>query len=197
MPGYDRQTVSSGGYADAGGTSRLRQQLQAGLDAGLQWQTINTWDDVVERTSVWPSSNWNWTRADTAAFYSALMRGTPFPDPRPELYITTPQYMRIGEAPQAEAMVLNPTAQDVQVSITLVDGAGQAFGPNGSLATALVHGATSGAATTSAVLTVQTAPARRFLHATAQMSDAAGNVLQSVTSAPILVYDAGETPTWQ
>ncbi len=60
---------------------------------------------------MWPGSDWNWTRADVAAFYAARLRGAPPPNATPQLYVTTPQCLRVGEAPQAEAMALDPTTR--------------------------------------------------------------------------------------
>lgn len=193
MPGYDRET-SNGGYTDARATDHYRRDWEAGLNAGLQWQTTNTWNDIVEHTEIRPTSDWNWTRADITAFYSAKLRRTPFPKSSPQLYVTTPQMIHLGQAPHAEGLILNSSRSAMTVKIQLFDGNGQ---PYGDVKSAAVPAYSAGAVTIPNNSTVNSLPARRFLRAKARMYNSAGNIVQQVTSAPILVYGPDEVPDLQ
>lgn len=190
MPGYNREAGSSG-YRDAQGTWHYRHQWQLGIASGLRWQTINTWNDAVERTEIRPTSDWNWTRADITSFYSSKLRGTAYRSSAPQLYVTTAQTAHLGEVPQAEGMVLNPTGSPMTVKIQLVD---KNQTPYSNLFSDVVEPYESDAITIPSNLTVNSLPAGRFLRARATMYDAAGNLVQEVTSAPILVYSSTEAP---
>lgn len=193
MPGYNRETPN-GGYTDAQGTWRYRDQWQMGLKAGLRWQTINTWNDTVEHTEIRPNSDWNWTRADITAFYSAKLRGTPYRFSAPQLYITTAQMIHLGEAPQAEGMVLNPSSSPITVKIQLIDKNQASYS---QIFSAVVEPNSAGAVTIPSQFTVSSFPAGRFLRARATMYNAAGKMMQEVTSAPILIYNPTEIPDLQ
>jgi hypothetical protein len=147
---------------------------------------------MVERTDVQASSSWNTTRSDITAFYSAIFRGIPFPKPSAQLYITTPEYVRPGDAPEAEGLVLNGSTGSVTVTTQLFDGAGQ---PYGAATSTTVAPGTAADATTPASLTLTSMPAGRFLRAKSWTTDSNGNVLQTVTSAPIVVYGTNDQPT--
>jgi gamma-glutamyltranspeptidase/glutathione hydrolase len=191
MPGYDRETCADCPYFDASGTKVYRQQWEQNLASGGAWQTISTWNDFVERTEVQATSSWNTTRSDITAFYSAKFRGIPFPKPSAQLYSTTPEYVRIGEATLAEALILNGSTDAVTVSTQLVDGNGA---PYGAAVTASVAAGAAGDATTPSSLKVTTMPAGHFLRAKASSYDSSGHLLQTVTSAPILVYGTSDNP---
>ncbi len=107
MPGYDRETCDTCAYYDSQGTKSYRQQWEQNLASGARWQTISTFNDMVERTEIEATSSWSTTRADITAFYAAKFRRVRYPQPDPQLYITTPEYIRLGQAPQAEGLVLN------------------------------------------------------------------------------------------
>lgn len=190
MPGANRE-IPDGANTDARATEHYRQDWEAGLKAGLQWQTTLTWNDIVEHTEIRPTSDWNWTRADITAFYSARLRATPFPKSSPQLYITTPQKIHLGKAPRAEGLILNSQGSTMTVNIQLFDGNGQ---PYGDVKSATVPASSAGAVTIPDNLTVNSFPAGRFLRAKATMYDSAGNIVQQVTSAPILVYGSNEVP---
>jgi len=190
MAGYDRETPH-GGYKDAQGTWRYRNQWELGLASGLRWQTINTWNDAVERTEIRPTSDWNWTRADITAFYSAKLRGTPYPFKSPQLYVTTAQMIHLGEVPRAEGMVLNSTSSPMTVEIQLID-SNQT--PYSSTFSAVVAPYSAGAITTPDNVTVENLPPDRFLRVHAKMYNSAGEIVQKVTSAPILIYSTNEVP---
>jgi gamma-glutamyltranspeptidase/glutathione hydrolase len=192
MPGYDRETSADGPYYDASGTKVYRQQWEQNLASGANWQTVSTWNDMVERTEVQATSSWNNTRSDITAFYSAKFRGIPFPKPSAQLYATTPEYVRVGEAPQAEALILNGSTDAATVTVQLVDGNGQ---PYGDAVTSTVAAGTAGDATTPSTLTVTTMPAGHFLRAKTSSYDSTGALLQTVTSAPIVVYGTSDVPT--
>ncbi len=194
MPGYDRETCDACPYFDAQGTKVYRQQWDQNLTSGAHWQTISTWNDMVERTEIQATSAWNTTRADITAFYAAKFRGIPYPKPNPQLYITTPEYIRLGQAPQAEGLVLNGGTQPVTVSTQLIDATGQ---PIGAATTATIAPGTAGDATTPAAQTITTMPGRHFIRARTTSYDTNGNQLQTVLSAPILVYTTTDQPTPQ
>jgi gamma-glutamyltranspeptidase/glutathione hydrolase len=192
MPGYDRETCDGCPYYDAQGTKVYRQQWEQNLASGSNWQTISTWNDMVERTEVQPTSSWNATRSDITAFYSAKFRGIAYPKPSAQLYITTPEYVTIGGAPQAEGLVLNGGTSTVTVTTQLIDAGGN---PYGAATSSTVAPGAAVDATTAASLTVNTMPAGNFLRAKSWTTDANGTVLQTVTSAPILVYNTTDNPT--
>jgi len=193
MAGYDRETLN-GGYQDAQGTWRYRNQWELGLASGLRWQTINTWNDAVEHSEIRPTSDWNWTRADITAFYSAKLRGTPYPFNSPQLYVTTAQMIHLGEVPRAEGLVLNPTCNPMIVEIQLIDSNKTPY--SGSFNT-VVAPYSAGAITIPGTVTVKTLPPGRFLRVRARMYDSASAIVQEVISAPILVYSPQEVPELQ
>ncbi len=130
-PASDRQTCaidSSCDHIDAEGTRRYRRLWQLALASRSSWQTVNTRNDMVERTKVQATSNWNSTRADITAFYSAQLRHLPYPKPTAELYITTPHAIRIGETVKAEGLILNGSQRSVRFTTTLLDKVGRQVG---------------------------------------------------------------------
>lgn len=193
MPGYNRETPR-GGYRDAQGTWRYRKQWQLGLASGLRWQTINTWNDTVENSEIRPTSDWNWTRSDITAFYSAQFRGTSYPFSSPQLYITTAKMMHLGEVPQAEGMVLNPSSSPMTVKIQLID---KNRTPYSYVFSAVVEPNSADAVTIPGHFTVNRFPVDHFLRARATMYDTAGKLVQEVISAPILIYAPTEVPELQ
>ncbi len=194
MPAYDRETCAACPYYDAQGTKIYRQQWEQNLTSGANWQTISTWNDMVERTEIQATSTWNTTRADITAFYAAKFRAIPFPKPTAQLYATTPEYVRLGGAVQAEGLVLNGGSSPVTVTTQLVDGNGQAVGS--SVSTTVAPGQAADA-TTLATEKITSLPARRFVRARTTSYDSDGRVLQSVTSAPVVVYATGDNPSPQ
>lgn len=195
-PGLDRQTCElddACGHIDAQGTARYRDLWGLALDTGGSWQTVLTWNDMVERTEVEATSNWNRTRADVTAFYSSKLRGIPFPRPQAELYVTTPQMVRLGEPVAAEGLVLNGSTRGVRVTTVLLDNRGE---PVGAEAVADVAPGTAHAAVTSGDIPVISIPPGRFLRARTSVADTAtGRLLQSVISAPVVVYASDAEPT--
>jgi len=192
MPGYDRETSAAGGYVDALGTERLRQEWSLAISSGASWTTLVTWNDAVEHTDIKAGSDWNVTRGDVTAFYSAMFRGVPSPRPRAELYVTTPTYVRLGESPRAEGLVLNGSSGPVTVYTQLVDAERRPWGP---VVSTLVEPGTAGAATIADTAVVTDFPPGRFLRAHTWTQDASGQTVQDVVSAPVLVYDRAEQPS--
>ena len=182
MPGYNRETAG-GGYEDARGTGKLREEWQLGLSSGATWQTVVTWNDLVENSEVIPTSTWNTTRSDVNAFYAAKLMGkaAPFSDAR--LYITSPKFVRVGDQITAEGLILNGGSKPAQVEVTLVDGAGHSVG---APVTGCAAAGESGAATTRTQVTA--VPSGGFVRAHAMLKDARGRVVREVTGAPVLVY---------
>jgi gamma-glutamyltranspeptidase/glutathione hydrolase len=191
LAGSDRETSSDGAYQDAQGTAVFRQEWDRVIASGLQWNNIPTWNDNVEQHDVQPSSNWNWTRADINAFYSAKLRGVSPPSQllTPQLYVTSPMQVHLGQASQAEALVLNTGPRTLTASIQLRDGAGRNYGRAVAVAVAAhqANAATIG-------IKLSSFPAGRFLRAWATMRDDSGLVVQQVKSAPVVVYGASEYP---
>lgn len=191
-PGYSRESAGAqGGYVDARATDKFRQEWELALAYGTNWQNLVTWNDIAEDTAIEPTSNWNETRSDINAFYSAKLRKVPFPRPTPELYVTAPKSVHIGEPIAAEGMLLNGSSEAATVRVALFDGDGD---PVGATESATIDSGHSGAITTAAA-PLATRPARGFVRALATSYDSQGNQLQQVTSAPVLVYAAGEKPT--
>jgi len=190
LPQYDRESVPNGGYDDAEGTAQYRRQWERSLAWDLNWNTVVSWNDVEERHYLLPDSEWNWTRADITAFYSARLRHAAFP-PRlrlPQLYITTPQRVNIGQSRIGEALALNTGTRPVRVRVVLIDGASRAVTPATS---STVSGGQAGAAVASVAPAVM--PPGHFLRVRATLIGSTGKLLQQVTSAPILVYGEGES----
>ena len=194
MPGYDRENQGeNGGYRDALGTGVYRELLENFRGSGIRWQNIITWNDIVERHEVRPTSDWNKTRSDITAFYSAIHRGIPQPRPQAELYVTVPKAIKVGAKISAEAMVLNGSQQSVTTTIQLFNQAGQALG---SVYTSSSIGSNqSGDATTPGNIIASTAQAGQWIRAKAQLKNQAGTVIQEVVSAPICIYPSSANPT--
>ena len=186
--GYDRETVG-GGYNNALATSKLRAAWERSLQSRLQWMTIDTWCDTVERTEFEPDSEWNTTRGDITRWYSTRLRETAPPLTVPKLYVTTPNHVHLNQGAPAEALILNWSSSPAVASLQLVDQAGS---PVGAPVTTVVPANTQGDATIQ--VSFNQVPTGRFVRAVATMLDTNGTVLQSVTSAPILVYERFETP---
>jgi hypothetical protein len=193
LPAYNRESLQNGGYSDAEGTAKYRRQWEFALASGLAWNNVVSWNDLSERHEIEPTSDWNVTRSDVTAFFSAKLRGVPYEAAlaSPQLYVTTPTRLNIGSvARTAEAMVLNTGATPVAVSIQLFDGKDA---PLGVPTSSTVAADRSGDASIAMKLTV--VPEGHFARARAIMKDNAGNILQDVWSAPILVYGANEQAT--
>jgi hypothetical protein len=195
QPGYDRETCDICGYTDAEATAKYRRELELNIGSGLHWINVVSWNDIDEAHEVRPTSHWNHTRSDITAFYSAKLGAVPLPahlKDQAQLYITSPTYVRLGSYPRAEALVLNSSSSAVTVNIQLYDGNGRAYGNS---YTTTVNANTAGTVTIPSSATVGGYPDKRFLRAKATMTNGAGEVLQTVTSAPIIVYNQTETPT--
>lgn len=191
MPGYNRENAGDyGAWTDAEGTRKFRREWELSLAYGGHWQNLVTWNDLQEHTEVQATSTWNLTRADVNSFYAAKLRGLPSPRPTPQLYITTPKYVRVGEALTGEGLVLNGGTKPVQMRIRLYDGAGRLLGP--ALETRVDSGKAGDAQTS---LPIRALPTNGFIRARAQMFDEAGRQIQQVTSAPIVVYSQDAEPT--
>ncbi|MDR3707750.1 MAG: hypothetical protein P4L33_05595 [Capsulimonadaceae bacterium] len=206
MPGYNREHSNqpgiSGGYLDCVCTAAYRDSWNKVLAAQLQWNNVVTWNDEGEKTEIWPSSEWNWTRADITAFYSAQLRRVPYPDrlKTPQLYVTTPQRINGGCAPTsntqpgaapktwiAEAMALNSSFKSAaKVTIQVIDASGRSWGKPVS---AIVAPQKTGAAT----IELNVPPCvngKNWIRVKATLI--CGIVRQDVVSAPILIYDKEE-----
>lgn len=183
MPGYNRETAR-GGYLDAEGTGTFRRQWQRNLDAGIPWVNVVTWNDYVESTDIRAGSDWNLTRQDINAFFSAKLRKQPPPGSRPESYVSTPKFVRAGEPVRAEGLVLNGGADPVEVSVQIVDEQGR------PLARAQAGSVAQGQAT--AVTTdpqhEPTVVGGTVVYADVTMTNERGERMQKVRSAPIVVY---------
>ncbi len=182
-PGYDRETPN-GGEVDALATELYRKGWQAQIDAKIQWTHVATWNDLVEHTEIRPTSDWNFTRSDLTAWYAAIFKGQPAPISSPQLYVTSPQQVHLNQTAPAEALVLNPTEKALTVQIQLFDGNARAVT---NVISATVGAGKAAAATIPVKLT--TMPSGRFLRAHATMLKGK-TVVQTVISAPILVYNA-------
>jgi gamma-glutamyltranspeptidase/glutathione hydrolase len=200
MPGYDREYLPGQpqncepycGFVDAVGTDLYRRLWDLQLAAGGLWQNVITWNDKLERTEIEASSNWNKTRADITAFYSAKLRRLPYPRPRAELYVTSPIHIKIGQSMRSEGMALNGSNEPVTVKTRLLDNNRQPVA--GTQAEQVVMPGASGAAVTPDTA-VNTMPAGRFFRTHAAIHAADGRLLQEVVSAPTVVYEASANPT--
>lgn len=192
MPGYDRETSDLGGYVDPRGTKQLREQWEVSLTLPYPWVNIVTWNDMVERTDIKASSNWSITRQDINAFYSAKFRGIPYPKPSPQLYLTTPNYIRLGEPVRAESLVLNGGKADVTVKTQIVDSSGNVLGPT---ATSVIKAGTAGDATTAVSATINSFPPGRYVNVRSWLTDASGRITQWMTGAPVVIYDGATQAT--
>lgn len=190
MPGYNRETPR-GGYVDAEGTATFRRQWQRNLDAGIPWVNVVTWNDYVESTDIRAGSDWNLTRQDINAFFSAQLRQQAPPLPNPQSYVTTPKFVLSGEPILAEGLVLNGGDVPVEVSVQIVDGQGNPLAP---AVTTSVDGGQADA--------VRSDPAQGFplaggavAYAEVTMVSEKGEALQKVRSAPIVVYAKDDPKT--
>ena len=182
-PGYYRGQMSNKVIhpfgSDALGTALYRGYWRRQIDANLPWTHVSTWNDFAEHTNVSTDTSYNVTRSDLTAWYAAQFKGEPPPFRDARLYVTTPQSVYLNQPGPAEALVLNPTARPVRVTLRLYDGAGAPYGEAVS-GVAAPHGQ----AAVSIPVNVAALPAGRFLRAHAQMGAGGG----TMTSAPILVY---------
>ena len=196
MPGYNREFVppsSVGGFMDAQNTKVYRSLLEKYDRSGVYWNNMVTWNDMVEHTDVQATSEWNRTRADLTAFYSARLRGLAYPRPQPELYVTTQKFVKVGGAFTPEAMVINGSAdQTVRVTVELFHSSGATIG---TTAQAYVYPGSTGDATLSSGTIATSGQVGTWARARARMYDVAGTIIQEVTSAPILIYAASAAPT--
>lgn len=190
MPGYDRQTSPTGGFVDPNGTANFRDQWEESIRASVPWVVVNTWNDMVERTAVVASSDWNITRQDVNAFYSAELRGRAFPKPRAELYVTTASHTAPGRPVRAEGLVLNGGQSPATVTMRLVDGNGRRL--TSDLSTTVAPG-TAGAVTLPTDLRLDTLPAGHFAQVEAWTTSESGRPIQQARSAPILVYPSEDS----
>jgi hypothetical protein len=197
LPGYDRENILRGGHLDAGSTELYREDWQRVIDSGLPWNLIITWDDWTERHNIGPSSDWNWTRADLTAWYAYKMGANALPSrlvDKANLYVTTPQRIRLNEIIQAEGLIINSQAYPRTVKIQMYDGNNALWGQTLS---AVVPANQAGAVNTgSLTVTAATMPAGNFLRCKATAFDSAGGVLREVTSAPIVILDTSESSTF-
>lgn len=192
-PGYDREYPSGGSYLDARGTRYFRSQFEQYRNANMRWQTLVTWNDIAEHTNVEASSEWNRTRADISAFYSAILRNVAFPRPQAELYVTTPQAIFVGQPFGAEAMTLNAGGLVVKTTIQLLNEQGVTV--SSVYTSPEVLGGHSGDATMPDSFAATTAHAGHWYRAEAVLYDDNNQELQRVTSAPIVVYAQGAVPS--
>lgn len=192
MPGYNRETPR-GGYVDAEGTATFRRQWQRHLDAAIPWVNVVTWNDYVESTDIRAGSDWNLTRQDINAFFSAKLRQQPTPRPSPQTYVTTPKFVRAGEPILAEGLVLNGGADPVKVSVQIVDGQGNPLAP--ALRVSVSGGQAD--AVTSGPQNEPDLAGGAVAYAEVTMANEQNEILQKVRSAPISVYaqDGSEAGT--
>ncbi len=193
QPGYSRETDDNGGYVSPRGTKQFRAQWEDHIAAGLPWVNIATWNDVVERSDIKAGSDWNTTRQDINAYYSARLRGVALPKRSAQLYLTTPDHIVVGQAVEAEALVIDGGEGAVSVGVRILDASGKQLGP---VAHSSVLGGGIGDATTRAQEKLATVPAKGFVRAEATLYDENAVPLQRVLSAPVLVYPSrvGVTP---
>lgn len=191
IPGYNRETSADGGFVDARATKSFRNLWHQHLDAALRWVNIVSWNDTVEHHDIKANSNWNITRQDINAFFGAKLRGEAFPKPRPELYATTPTFGVVGQSVEAEGLVLNGGSAPVQVTTRLLDASGATL----ATATATVAPGADGDATPR--WTVPSGAANTTVWAETTTTTAAGAIVQSVRSAPIVLYTSADVTASQ
>lgn len=192
MPGYNRETFDQGGYVDPQGTKQFRRQWQNHLDSGAPWANVVTWNDVIEHTDIKASSDWNITRQDINAFYASRLRRISQPKPSAQLYVTTPTHIRLGQSAKAEGLVLNGSAATVQVHTRLVDRNRRVVTPT---YTATANPGSAVDSSIPAIDTINSYPVGRFLRAETWTTDANGDIIQRVFSAPIVIYSPTANPT--
>lgn len=180
MPGYYRGfnvPYPWGPFGwDSQGTAEYRRQIQQQIPEKLPLWHITTWNDYTEHTNIGISSDWSTTRAEITRWFAAIHRGGDLPFDDVRLYITSPQLLYLGEDAHVEALVLNPTASPVTVTVNVSpDGADPI-----ATQTVTVAPRSSGDATLVLRLTTRSHP---FLW---PIGDAAG---LHVRGAPILVRD--------
>lgn len=193
MPEYNRESITTGGYVDAEGTARYRRQWNDAIASDLGWNTVVSWNDFSEHHEIEPTTAWSWTRADITAFYSAKFRGAPPPAylAQPQLYVTTPERINLGGAARTvEALVLNGGKNTVRLTLELRDGADT---PIERATSADVGPGIAGAVVLPFARTKF--PASRFVRAVATTTEQDGAIVQSVKSAPIVVYGTDEQAT--
>lgn len=189
MPGYNRESNATGGYVDALATRRYRRQWANAISSNIGWNNVVSWNDFAERHQIAPTSSFSWTLADVTAFMSAKFRGVAAPARfrNSQLYVTTPERINIGQAARSvEALVLNGGSSTVSVTMDLRDEDGVQWGH----AVASVPAGLSGAATVE--FSPESFPKGRFVRARATTKRADGTTIQTVLSAPILVYGVDE-----
>ena len=172
---------------DAQGTKTFRDWWQSSLDKTVKWQTVNTWNDTEEKHHIFPSSDWNWTRADLNYFYSCKLRSI---DPASRfgnngtLYVTTPRHLHLNESSVAEALVINSSNRTIIAKIQLLNNLGVLIG---SPVQVNVAAKSTGAA--QITINYSSMPSGKFIRARAWMID--GTTTKSVTSAPVCIYPNG------
>ena len=189
MPGYNRETPL-GGYLDAEGTATFRRQWQRNLEAGLPWVNVTTWNDYVESTDVRAGSDWNFTRQDINAFYSAQFRKTNLQFDGPQSYVTTPKSVLSGHPIRAEGLVLNDNSGAVSLHIVIVDRRGNPLAP-------AIRKEITGVTAQSVNTDIEHEPrvtTGTVVYAEVTLRNQQGKMLQKVRSAPIVVYSAEGAP---
>ena len=172
---------------DAQGTKTFRDWWQSSLDKTVKWQTVNTWNDTEEKHHIFPSSDWNWTRADLNVFYSCKLRNIN-PSRRfgnvGTLYVTTPRQLHLNEASVAEALVINSSDRTIIAKVQLLDNQGTLTGTPTQ-----VNVAPKSTGSAQIAISFSSQPAGSFIRARAWMID--GSTTKTVDSAPICIYPSG------
>ena len=185
--GAGRETARNAYYVDANGTQFFRDWWQKSLDKSIKWQTVNTWNDTDEKHHIFPSSDWNWTRADLNAFYSYKLRNIN-PSRRfgnvGTLYVTTPRQLHLNEASVAEALVINSSDRTIIAKVQLLDNQGSLIGTPTQ-----VNVAPKSTGSAQIAINYGSQPAGSFIRARAWMID--GSTTKTVDSAPICIYPSG------
>lgn len=184
MPGYNRESPATGGYVDPRGTKLLREAWEKHLaKSWVRWVTLVTWQDFTEGHTIRPTSQWHYTRADVCRWYSNRLKGLP-QDATPQLYVTAPTHIHVGEKVNAEALVLNGSAAPASVKIELLNSSSSVV----STATSTIQAGQVGDATTNdAGLTAG------WVRPRATMT--VGGSSTVVMGAPVLIFPAGQAPT--
>ena len=186
LPGYNRETTN-GGYVDARATELWRSQWQLQRDAGAGWATAVTWNDVVERTAVQPTTDWGTTRADLTAHYAAQFRGETPPTRDPVGYVTSPQFVLEGRNVLAEGLVINRGAEPVRVRVRVIARDERELASSDPVTVAAGE---AGAAVLDRGIE---ADAGSWVYAVVDVTDGTGRRLSSTRGAPVVVY-APEDP---
>lgn len=185
MPGYFRV---GGGFLDALATRTLRNEWKQHIRSRLPWSMVVTWNDLSENTEVMPSSDFNLTRPDITAWFSARFRGQRPPWNEPRLYITTPKSVYLNQAAPVEALVLNGSPKYLRARLQMLDSGGKPWGKP-------TESSVAPASDSDATLSLKLAafPPGRFLRARATLLDGPKR-LSSVISAPICIMDEEAQP---